>query len=95
MKQEEVLVPEHIISHHERKVKGRVARRYRVKFKNYSVFYAQRMEEEELANSPQVLQLYLEAFNLQPTTQASSGSSITLSSDSFHKFSLEIGIDPG
>ena len=50
--QEEVLVPEQIISHHERKVKGRVARHYRVNFKNYSALDAQWMEEEELADSP-------------------------------------------
>ena len=32
--------------------------------------------EDELANSPLVLQLYLEAFNLEPTLQAESGSAM-------------------
>ncbi|MCO5568131.1 hypothetical protein L7F22_021827 [Adiantum nelumboides] len=32
---DEILVPENILAHKERKVKGKVARRYLVKFKNY------------------------------------------------------------
>ncbi|MCO5547211.1 hypothetical protein L7F22_000656 [Adiantum nelumboides] len=64
---DEILVPEHILAHKDRKVKGKVARRYLVKFKNYSPMDAKWMEEVELVDSPQLLQLYLEAFQLQPT----------------------------
>ena len=64
---DEILVPEQILAHKERKVKGKVARRYLVKFKNYPPMDAKWMEEGELAESPHVLQLYLEAFQLQPT----------------------------
>ncbi|MCO5574945.1 hypothetical protein L7F22_028740 [Adiantum nelumboides] len=56
-----------ILAHKERKVRGKVARRYLVKFKNYSPMDAKWMEEAELVYSPQLLQLYLEAFQLQPT----------------------------
>ncbi|MCO5605287.1 hypothetical protein L7F22_061890 [Adiantum nelumboides] len=51
---DEFLVPKQILAHNDRKVKGKVARRYLVKFKNYS-------------DSPRLLQLSLEAFQLQPT----------------------------
>ncbi|MCO5574973.1 hypothetical protein L7F22_028770 [Adiantum nelumboides] len=58
----EILVPEQILAHKERKVKGKVARRYLVKFRNYPPMDAKWMEEGELAESPNVLSLYLEAF---------------------------------
>ncbi|MCO5586100.1 hypothetical protein L7F22_040039 [Adiantum nelumboides] len=64
---DEILVPEQILAHKERKVKGKVARRYLVKFRNYPPMDAKWMEEGELAESPTVLSLYLEAFGLQPT----------------------------
>ncbi|MCO5606889.1 hypothetical protein L7F22_061080 [Adiantum nelumboides] len=64
---DEILVPEQILAHKDRKVRGKVARRYLVKFKNYSPMDAKWMEEAELVHSPQLLQLYLEAFQLQPT----------------------------
>ena len=48
-------------------MKGKVARRYLVKFKNYPPMDAKWMEEGELVESPHVLKLYLEAFQLQPT----------------------------
>ncbi|MCO5599330.1 hypothetical protein L7F22_053431 [Adiantum nelumboides] len=64
---DEILVPEQILAHKERKVKGKVARRYLVKFRNYPPMDAKWMEEGELPESPTVLSLYLEAFGLQPT----------------------------
>ncbi|MCO5594577.1 hypothetical protein L7F22_048609 [Adiantum nelumboides] len=64
---DESLVLEQILAHKDRKVRGKVARRYLVKFKNYSPMDAKWMEEAELVDSPQLLQLYLEAFQLQPT----------------------------
>ncbi|MCO5599188.1 hypothetical protein L7F22_053288 [Adiantum nelumboides] len=64
---DEILVPEQILAHMERKVRGKVARRYLVKFRKYSPMDAKWMEEAELVDSPQLLQLYLEAFQLQPT----------------------------
>ena len=64
---DEILVPEQILAHRERKVKGKAARCYLVKFKNYPPMDAKWMEEYELTESPNVLQLYLEAFELQPT----------------------------
>ncbi|MCO5575944.1 hypothetical protein L7F22_029751 [Adiantum nelumboides] len=64
---DEILVPEQILAHKDRKVNGKVARHYLVKFKNYSPTDAKWMEEVELVDSPQLLQLYLEAFQLQPT----------------------------
>ncbi|MCO5568121.1 hypothetical protein L7F22_021817 [Adiantum nelumboides] len=64
---DEILVLEQILAHKDRKVKGKIARRYLVKFKNYSPMDAKWMEEAELVDSPQLLQLYLEAFQLQPT----------------------------
>ena len=69
----EVLVPEQSRSQQDHKVKGRIARRYRVKFKNFSTLDAQWMEKDELTDSPLVLQLYLEAFGLQPTLEVGSG----------------------
>ncbi|MCO5587679.1 hypothetical protein L7F22_041630 [Adiantum nelumboides] len=64
---DEILVPEQILTHKERKVRGKVARRYLVKFKNYSSMDAKWMEEAKVPDSPHLLQLYLEAFQLQPT----------------------------
>ncbi|MCO5572734.1 hypothetical protein L7F22_026493 [Adiantum nelumboides] len=64
---DEILDPEHIFVHKERKMKGKVAKRYLVKFRNYPPMDAKWMEEGELAESPNVLSLYLEAFGLQPT----------------------------
>ncbi|MCO5582737.1 hypothetical protein L7F22_036636 [Adiantum nelumboides] len=45
---DEILVPQQILAHKERKVRGKVARRYLVKFKNYSPMDAEWMEESEL-----------------------------------------------
>ncbi|MCO5577338.1 hypothetical protein L7F22_031167 [Adiantum nelumboides] len=64
---DEILIPEQILAYKDRKVKGKVARRYLVKFKNYSPMDAKWMEEAELADSPQLLQLYKEAFLLEST----------------------------
>ncbi|MCO5611142.1 hypothetical protein L7F22_065392 [Adiantum nelumboides] len=54
---DEILVPEQISAHKERKVKGKVARLYLVKFKNYPPIDAKWMEEGELAESTTVLSL--------------------------------------
>ncbi|MCO5549223.1 hypothetical protein L7F22_002689 [Adiantum nelumboides] len=64
---DEILVPEQILAHKERKVKGKVARRYLVKFRHYPPMDAKWIEEGELEESPIVLSLYLEAFGSQPT----------------------------
>ena len=64
---DEILVPEQILAHKERKVRGKVARRYLVKFRNYSPMDAHCMEEDELVDFPQVLQLYKEVFLLEST----------------------------
>ena len=64
---DKVLIPEQIVAHKERKVRGKVMRRYLVKFQNYPAMDAKWMEEGDLADSPQLLQLYLEAFGLEPT----------------------------
>ncbi|MCO5581820.1 hypothetical protein L7F22_035709 [Adiantum nelumboides] len=64
---DEVLQPEQILSHKERRQGGRMVRRYLVKFKNYSDMDSKWMEEADLADTPQILELYLEAFSLQPT----------------------------
>ncbi|MCO5597769.1 hypothetical protein L7F22_051851 [Adiantum nelumboides] len=64
---DEILVPKQILAHKDRKFRGKVARRYLVKFKNYSPMDAKWMEEAELVDSSRLLQLYLEAFQLQPT----------------------------
>ncbi|MCO5602745.1 hypothetical protein L7F22_056883 [Adiantum nelumboides] len=45
---EEILLPEQILAHKDRKVRGKVVRRYLVKFKNYSRMDAKWMEEDEL-----------------------------------------------
>ncbi|MCO5579855.1 hypothetical protein L7F22_033717 [Adiantum nelumboides] len=64
---DEVLQPEQILAHKERRQGGRVVRRYLVKFKNYSAMDSKWMEEADFADTPQILELYLEAFSLQPT----------------------------
>lgn len=64
---DEILIPEQILAHKERKVKGQVARRFLVKFQNYSPMDAKWMDEAALADSPQLLQLYKEAFLLELT----------------------------
>ncbi|MCO5556776.1 hypothetical protein L7F22_010329 [Adiantum nelumboides] len=46
---DEILGPEQILAHKERKVKGKVARRYLVKFRNYPPMDAKWMEEGRLA----------------------------------------------
>ncbi|MCO5607324.1 hypothetical protein L7F22_061519 [Adiantum nelumboides] len=61
---DEILVPEQILAHKERKIKGKVIRRYLVKFKNYPALDAKWMEEGELAQSPDLLKFYHEAFGL-------------------------------
>ena len=63
------------MAHKERKVRGKVSRRYLVKFQNYSPMDAKWMDEGDLVDLPQLLQLYLEAFQLEPTlVRALSGS---------------------
>ncbi|MCO5593306.1 hypothetical protein L7F22_047314 [Adiantum nelumboides] len=47
---DEILVPEQILAHKDRKVRGKVARCYLVKMKNYSPMDAKWMEEAELMN---------------------------------------------
>ncbi|MCO5607382.1 hypothetical protein L7F22_061578 [Adiantum nelumboides] len=59
---DEILVSEQILAQKDRKVRGKVARHYLVKFKNYSLVDAKWMEKAELVDSPKLLQLYLEAF---------------------------------
>ncbi|MCO5558852.1 hypothetical protein L7F22_012441 [Adiantum nelumboides] len=60
----EILVPEQILAHKDTKNKGKVRRRFLVKFKNYPALDAKWMEEEDLADTPQIVNLYLEAFGL-------------------------------
>ncbi|MCO5576908.1 hypothetical protein L7F22_030729 [Adiantum nelumboides] len=60
---EEILVPEQVLA--QKVTKKRKARRqFLIKFKNFPAFDAKWMEEEDLANTPQILKLYLEAFGL-------------------------------
>ncbi|MCO5611605.1 hypothetical protein L7F22_065859 [Adiantum nelumboides] len=61
---EEILVPEQILTHKDTKNKGKVRRQFLVKFKNYLALDAKWMEEEDLADTPQIVNLYLEAFGL-------------------------------
>ncbi|MCO5606813.1 hypothetical protein L7F22_061004 [Adiantum nelumboides] len=61
---EEILVPEQILAHKDTKTKGKVRRMFLVKFKNYPALDAKWMEEEDLADTPQIVKLYLEAFGL-------------------------------
>ncbi|MCO5566738.1 hypothetical protein L7F22_020418 [Adiantum nelumboides] len=60
----EILVPEQILAHKDMKNKDKVQRRFLVKFKNYPALDAKWMEEEDLADSPQIVHLYLKAFGL-------------------------------
>ncbi|MCO5564013.1 hypothetical protein L7F22_017668 [Adiantum nelumboides] len=64
---DEVLQLEQILAHKERRQGSRMVRRYLVKFKNYSAMDSKWMEEADLDDTPQILDLYLEAFSLQPT----------------------------
>ncbi|MCO5611864.1 hypothetical protein L7F22_066123 [Adiantum nelumboides] len=57
---EKILVLEQILAHKDTKNKGKVRRRFLVKFKNYAKW----MEEEDLADTPHIVNLYLEAFGL-------------------------------
>ena len=57
-----------MMAHKDRKVRGEVLRRYLIKFKNYSAMDAKWIEEDDLADSPLMLKLYLEAFSLEPTS---------------------------
>ncbi|MCO5569043.1 hypothetical protein L7F22_022749 [Adiantum nelumboides] len=59
---DEVLQPEQILAHKQKCQGGRVVRKYLVKFKNYSAMDSKWMEEADLADTPQILELYLEAF---------------------------------
>ncbi|MCO5571167.1 hypothetical protein L7F22_024901 [Adiantum nelumboides] len=61
---EEILVLEQILAHKDTKTKGKARRRFLVKFKNYPALDAKWMEEEDLADTPQIVKLYLEAFGL-------------------------------
>ncbi|MCO5571190.1 hypothetical protein L7F22_024924 [Adiantum nelumboides] len=61
---EEILVPEQILAHKDTKTKGKVRRRFLVKLKNYPALDAKWVEEEDLADTPQIVKLYLEAFGL-------------------------------
>ncbi|MCO5577860.1 hypothetical protein L7F22_031695 [Adiantum nelumboides] len=61
---EEILIPEQILAHKDTKTKGKVRRKFLVKFKNYPALDAKWMEEEDLADTPQIEELYLEAFGL-------------------------------
>ncbi|MCO5603455.1 hypothetical protein L7F22_057605 [Adiantum nelumboides] len=60
---EEILVPEQVLAHKVTK-KGKARRRFLIEFKNFPAFDAKWMEEEDLADTPQILKLYLEAFGI-------------------------------
>ncbi|MCO5601618.1 hypothetical protein L7F22_055741 [Adiantum nelumboides] len=60
---EEILVPEQVLAHKVTK-KGKARRRFLIKFKNFPAFDAKWMDEEDLADTPQIMKLYLEAFGL-------------------------------
>ncbi|MCO5556472.1 hypothetical protein L7F22_010021 [Adiantum nelumboides] len=62
---EEILVPEQVLAHKVTK-KGKARRRFLIEFKNFPAFDAKWMEEEDLADTPQILKLYLEAFASGP-----------------------------
>ncbi|MCO5574990.1 hypothetical protein L7F22_028787 [Adiantum nelumboides] len=64
---DEVLQPKQILAHKERRQGGTMVRKFLVKFKNYSAMDSKWMEEADLADTPRILELYLEAFSLQPT----------------------------
>ena len=63
---DEFLVLEQILNHKDRKIRRKVTKRYLVKFLNYSPLHAKWMDEDELAATPKLLELYLEAFQLEP-----------------------------
>ncbi|MCO5564294.1 hypothetical protein L7F22_017954 [Adiantum nelumboides] len=54
---EEFLFAEQILAHKDTKNKGKVRRRFLVKFKNYPALDAKWMEEEDLADTPQIVKL--------------------------------------
>ncbi|MCO5553049.1 hypothetical protein L7F22_006569 [Adiantum nelumboides] len=60
---EEILVPEQVLAQKVTK-KGKARRQFLIKFKNFPAFDAKWMEEEDLADTPQISKLYLEAFGL-------------------------------
>ncbi|MCO5614519.1 hypothetical protein L7F22_068802 [Adiantum nelumboides] len=60
---ESIFVPEQVLAHEVTK-KGKARRRFLIKFKNFPAFDAKWMEEEDLADTPQIVKLYLEAFGL-------------------------------
>ncbi|MCO5576759.1 hypothetical protein L7F22_030578 [Adiantum nelumboides] len=55
---EAILVPEQIVAHKDTK-KGKVQRWFLVKFKNFPAFDAKWMEEEDLADTPRIVNFYL------------------------------------
>ncbi|RYA38851.1 chromo domain-containing protein [Enterobacter cloacae complex sp. GF14B] len=59
---EEILVPEQILAHKDRKIKGKVVRRFLVKFKNYPALDTKWMKEEDLADTPRIVKLYLDVL---------------------------------
>ncbi|MCO5549251.1 hypothetical protein L7F22_002718 [Adiantum nelumboides] len=61
---EEILVSEQILAHKDMKNEGKVRRRFLIKFENYPALDAKWMEEEDLADTPQIVNLYLQAFGL-------------------------------
>ncbi|MCO5573558.1 hypothetical protein L7F22_027329 [Adiantum nelumboides] len=63
----EVLQSKQILAHKERRQGGKLVCRYLVNFKNNSAMDLKWMEEADLVDTPQILELYLEAFSLQPT----------------------------
>ncbi|MCO5582315.1 hypothetical protein L7F22_036209 [Adiantum nelumboides] len=58
---EEILVPEQVLAHKVTK-KGKARRRFLIEFKNFPAFDAKWMEEEDLADTPQILKLYIYTF---------------------------------
>ncbi|MCO5563938.1 hypothetical protein L7F22_017590 [Adiantum nelumboides] len=60
----EILVPEQVLAHKVTKKKGKARRRFLIEFKNFPAFDATWMEEEDLADTPPILKLYLEAFGI-------------------------------
>ncbi|MCO5601610.1 hypothetical protein L7F22_055733 [Adiantum nelumboides] len=60
---EEILVPEQVLAQKVTK-KGKARRQFLIKFKNFPAFDAKWMDEEDLADAPQILKLYLEAFGV-------------------------------
>ncbi|MCO5581095.1 hypothetical protein L7F22_034971 [Adiantum nelumboides] len=56
-----IFVPEQVLAHKVMK-KGKVRRRFLVKFKNFPAFDAKWMEEEYLADTPRIVKLYLDVL---------------------------------